>query len=237
MTWVKICGTTNLADANTAVEAGADALGFIFAESPRRISPAEAGKIIQQVPAAIEKVGVFVNETPERMHQIIDQAGLTAVQLQGDETPDIADELKRLCARRRGRLHIFKALGVAKGIEGVIRDFTSSASIDGVLLDSFAARAAGHAEGENKTARGGTGKTFDWKRAAAFVPGMAKKTRVIIAGGLAPTNVSEAIHTLSPWGVDVCSGVEESPGHKDPDKIREFVIAARAATQRRTSSK
>ena len=237
MTWVKICGTTNLPDAATAAEAGADALGFIFAESPRRISPAEAGKIIQQLPAAIEKVGVFVNEAPVRMLQIIDEAGLTAVQLQGDETPDIADELKRLCAQRRGRLHIFKALGVAKGIEGVIREFASSTAIDGVLLDSFAARAAGDAEGVNKTARGGTGKTFDWKRAAAFVPGVAKKTRVIIAGGLAPTNVSEAIHTLSPWGVDVCSGVEASPGHKDPDKIRAFLIAAHGAAQRQASSK
>lgn len=234
MTWVKICGTTNLADANAAVADGADALGFIFAESPRRIAPAEARKIIEKLPAAVEKVGVFVNETPARMHQIITETRLTAVQLQGDETLDIADELKRLCASRRGRLRIFKALGVATGVEGVIREFTSSASIDGVLLDSFAARAAGRVEGKHRAARGGTGRTFDWKRAAAFVPGLARRTRVIIAGGLSPANVREAIHMLSPWGVDVCSGVEESPGHKDPAKIREFMQAARAASGRRS---
>jgi len=235
MTWVKICGNTNLADANAAVAAGADALGFIFAESPRRIAPAEARQIIEKLPATVEKVGVFVNETPARMHEIIAEAGLTAVQLQGDETTDIAGELKRLCSRRRP-LHIFKALGVAKGIEGILREFTASACIDGILLDSFAARAAGHADSSEKTARGGTGKTFDWKRAAAFVPGLAKQRRVIIAGGLSPENVSEAIHLLSPWGVDVCSGVEERPGRKDPDKIREFVRAVRAATKHRTAS-
>jgi phosphoribosylanthranilate isomerase len=112
----------------------------------------------------------------------------------------------------------------------VIREFTAKASIDGVLLDSFAARAAGHVEGKHQTARGGTGKTFDWKRAASFVPGLAKKTRVIIAGGLSPENVQEAIHILNPWGVDVCSGVEQSAGRKEPSKVRKFVQAARAAS-------
>lgn len=228
MTWVKICGTTNLADANAALAAGADALGFIFAESPRQITPAAARKIIEQLPATVEKVGVFVNETPERMHEIISEARLTAVQLQGEETSEIAEELKRLTARSRGRLRIFKALGVAKGIEGMIREFTSSSSpVDGVLLDSFAARAAGQTAAGTKAARGGTGKTFDWKRAAAFVPGLAKRTRLIIAGGLSPENVGEAIRLLLPWGVDVCSGVESSPGHKDADKIREFMKAVR----------
>jgi phosphoribosylanthranilate isomerase len=235
MTWIKICGTTNLADANAAIEAGADALGFIFAESPRHVTAGEAAQIIAKLPATVEKVGVFVNETPERMHEIIVDTGLTAVQLQGEETTETAEELRRLCARRRGPLHIFKALGVAKGIEGIIREFAASPSVDGVLLDSFAARAAGIAEGTSKVARGGTGKTFDWKRAAAFVPGLAKRTRVIIAGGLSPENVTEAIHVLSPWGVDVCSGVEAAPGKKDAGKVREFIRAARAASRRRVA--
>jgi phosphoribosylanthranilate isomerase len=234
MTWVKICGTTNLADAAASVDAGADALGFIFAESPRRITPEQAREIISQLPPHVEKVGVFVNETPARIYEIITEAGLTAVQLQGDETADIANELKRLKAKRHGQLRVFKALGVAPGVEGMLREFTSSSAVDGVLLDSFAARAAGHAEGTQDVARGGTGKTFDWKRAASFVPGLARRTRVIIAGGLSPGNVTEAIQTLNPWGVDVCSGVESSPGHKDPDKIREFVTAARAAGGNRT---
>jgi len=236
MTWVKICGTTNLADANAAVDAGADALGFIFAESPRRITPAEARKIIERLPDSVEKVGVFVDEMPERMHEIIRETGLTAVQLQGDETTETADKLKRLNTQRRGPLHIFKALAVGEGIEGAIREFTSSAAIDGVLLDSFAARAAGHTDGKQINARGGTGKVFDWKRAAAFVPGLAKGRRVIIAGGLSPDNVAEAIHMLSPWGVDVCSGVEESPGHKDAVKIRSFMRAVHAAPRRRAAS-
>ena len=229
MTWVKLCGTTNLEDAQLAVAAGADALGFIFAESPRRITPAGARAIIEQLPPSVEKVGVFVNETPARMHDIIGLAGLTAVQLQGEETPEAAAQLRQLCASRRGQLRIFKALGMAQGIEGVMRDFTVTSAIDGVLLDSFAARAAGQAEGEHHVARGGTGKTFDWKRAASFVPGLAKRTRVIIAGGLSPANVGEAIRTLSPWGVDVCSGVEQSPGRKDAAKVRDFVTAARSA--------
>jgi phosphoribosylanthranilate isomerase len=229
MTWVKICGTTNLEDAKSAVAAGADALGFIFAESPRRIAPAEAAAIIEQLPKEVEKVGVFVNESPARIREIIGIAGLTAVQLQGEETPETAEELKRVSSTGRRSLRVFKAIGVSAGVEGVIREFTAKASIDGVLLDSFAARAAGQVEGKHQTARGGTGKTFDWKRAASFVPGVAKKTRVIIAGGLSPANVEEAIHTLNPWGVDVCSGVEASPGHKDAGKVREFVQAARAA--------
>ena len=230
MTWVKICGTTNVEDAKAAVAAGADALGFIFAESPRRITPAEAAAIIEQLPKEVEKVGVFVNESPARICEIIEVTGLTAVQLQGEERPEVADELKRMSAARHRTLRVFKAIGVSAGVEGVIREFTAKASIDGVLLDSFAARAAGHVEGKHQTARGGTGKTFDWKRAASFVPGVAKKTRVIIAGGLSAANVEEAIQTLNPWGVDVCSGVEASPGHKDVFKVGEFVKAARAAS-------
>jgi phosphoribosylanthranilate isomerase len=228
MTWVKICGTTNLVDADAAVAAGADALGFIFAESPRRITPAEARNIIQELPSSIEKVGVFVNESPARIHEIIVETGLTAMQLQGEETTEMADELRGLCSSRSAPLRIFRALGVANGIEGVMREFTASASIDGVLLDSFAAQGDGGAN----TARGGTGKTFDWKRAAAFMPGLAKRTRVIIAGGLAPENIGEAIRILNPWGVDVCSGVEQSPGKKDEAKLREFMKAVRAATKR-----
>lgn len=225
MTWIKICGTTNLEDAKTAFTAGADALGFIFAKSPRRITPEKATEIIAELPREVGKVGVFVNETPERMYELIGDLKLTGVQLQGEETAEVASKLRRLAARRNGRLRIFKAVGVGPGMEGVLRAFAAETAIDGVLLDSFAARAAGHSEGD--VARGGTGKTFDWKRAQSFVPGLAKSTRVVIAGGLSPDNVAEAIAMLSPWGVDVCSGVEQSPGVKDPEKVRAFVQAAR----------
>lgn len=225
MTWIKICGTTNLEDAKTAVIAGADALGFIFADSPRRITPEKAAKIIAELPREVGKIGVFVNETPERMYELIGDLKLTGVQMQGEETTEVALKLRRLAASRNGRLRIFKAVGVGRGMEGVLRAFAAEASIDGVLLDSFAARAAGNSDAHS--ARGGTGKTFDWKRAQSFVPGLAKSTRVIIAGGLSPDNVAEAIAMLSPWGVDVCSGVEKSPGVKDPAKVKAFVQAAR----------
>jgi phosphoribosylanthranilate isomerase len=228
MTWIKICGMTNLEDAKAAVAAGADALGFIFAESPRRIAPEQARDIIRVLPGQLAKFGVFVNETPAHMRDIISECGLTGAQLQGEESAEIAGELRRLLAGRTGRLRIFKALGVSRGIEGALRDFAAAKALDGVLLDSFAERAAGHADG--RSARGGTGKVFDWKRAQSFVPGLAKSTRVIIAGGLSPQNVAEAIAMLSPWGVDVCSGVEKSPGVKDPDKVRAFIEAARAAS-------
>ena len=227
MTWIKICGTTNLDDARAAVSAGADALGFIFAESPRRITPEKAAVIVPELPREIGKIGVFVNESPGRMHELVCELRLTGVQLQGDETADTARELRRLASSRIGRLRIFKAVGVGPGMEGALRSFAGAPEIDGLLLDSFAARAAGHADG--KRARGGTGKTFDWKRAQSFVPGLSKSTRVIIAGGLSPDNVAEAIAMLSPWGVDVCTGVEKSPGIKDANKIREFVETARAA--------
>ena len=229
MTWVKICGTTNVTDAKAALAAGADALGFIFAESPRRVTPAQARRIIEKLPPVVAKVGVFVNETPERIHEIMAEVGLTAVQLQGDETVEVAEKLKRIANRREGRFRIFKAVGVASGVEGIIREFAMSSAIDGILLDSFAARAAGHGAGRDRSARGGTGKAFNWRRAAEFVPGLSRRTRVIIAGGLSPENVAEAISVLDPFGVDVCSGVEKAPGHKDPEKLRAFMAAARAA--------
>ena len=127
MTWIKICGTTSLDDAKLAVAAGADALGFIFAKSPRRIDPAVARAIIEELPQTVEKVGVFVNETPARMHEIIDFTGLTAVQLQGEETSQAIEELRKLCSNRRP-LRVLKALGVANDVESVLSDFTAAAA-------------------------------------------------------------------------------------------------------------
>src|SRR6185312_7612518 len=146
MTWIKICGTTNLDDARAAAASGADALGFIFAESPRKIAPEKAAEIVRELPPEVGKIGVFVNETPERMYEMIGDLGLTGVQLQGEETAETARELRRLATSRKGQLRIFKAIGVGRGVEGVLRSFAGAPSIDGVLLDSFAARAAGHAE-------------------------------------------------------------------------------------------
>lgn len=230
MTWLKICGTTNREDALAAVNAGADAVGFVFGPSARRITPEAAAEIAAALPRSIEKVGVFVNESAERIAGIAQQVGLSAVQLHGDETAEFARTLFRDAgghARGRARLRVFKAVSMFPGIESVLRGFTASDAIDGLLLDSVVVQPAAVGAG-TETIRGGTGVTFDWKRAADFVPGIAQRTRVILAGGLSPSNVVEAVRMLRPWGVDVCSGVEAAPGRKDHQKIWAFVSAVRS---------
>ena len=227
MTWIKICGNTSLEDALGAVEAGADALGFIFAPSPRRIEPKAAQAIVAELPETLEKVGVFVNESAEHIREVVEQVHLTAVQLHGDESPEFARNLFRLPgSARQSRLRVFKALPVVTGIERALREFAHTPGVAAVLLDS-----AAHDSG---SPRGGTGKAFDWGRAAVFVPGVAECKRVILAGGLTPGNVAGAIEMLAPWGVDVCSGVELSPGRKDPARMRAFVAAVHAARAKKT---
>ena len=232
MTWIKICGTTTGDDALAAVEAGADAVGFVFAPSPRRIAPEAAQEIAAALPLQVDKVGVFSNESAERIERVARQVGLTIVQLHGDESPDFARRLFRSTggsADGRARLRVFKAVSVMAGVEGVLRDFAASDAVDGILLDSAVLRVAGMGQG-TELVRGGTGVTFDWKRATDFVPGIAQRTRVILAGGLSPANVADAVRILEPWGVDVCTGVEASPGAKDHAKIRAFVSAVRASS-------
>jgi phosphoribosylanthranilate isomerase len=216
MTWVKICGMTNLEDALTAVDAGADAVGFVFYEkSPRNISVEAAREIVERLPEVVEKVGVFVNESPERVSAIADEVGLTAVQFHGNEheTPEmyainrrvvfcIPAEWVALTWRNRG-----KAIG---SLMAFPKNLTA------IMLDSG-----------NNGQRGGTGKPFDWAEASMFVSLTSKDTPVVIAGGLSADNVGEAMETLKPWGVDVVSGVEASPGKKDAAKVRAFVKAVR----------
>jgi phosphoribosylanthranilate isomerase len=231
MTWVKICGTTNREDAFAAVKAGADAVGFVFAASPRNIEPDAAEQIAAVLPRTVEKVGVFANDSAERIESIARQVGLTVVQLHGDETPEFARKLFHTAeghVEGRARLRVFKAVSIMPGVEGVLRDFASAEGVDGLLLDSAVLRVGCMGQG-TELVRGGTGVSFDWKRAADFVPGLAQRTCVILAGGLSPTNVAEAVRILKPWGVDVCSGVEASPGTKDHAKIRAFVTAVRDA--------
>jgi len=208
--WVKICGTTNLEDARVAVDAGADALGFIFAPSPRRISPKDAKKIISELPRGVERVGVFVNQKLEIILDTIEKAGLTAVQLHGDEGPSLARELAK-------GVRVYKAVPVAAAKRG---------------SDEFAAvTAAIFVDAGSAATRGGTGKTFAWDEAAPFIRLLQRRVKVVIAGGLEPGNVSRAIALFQPWGVDVVSGVEKEPGKKDHEKVRAFVKAAKAAAQ------
>lgn len=225
MLWVKICGMTNPEDAIAAAEAGADAIGMLFAPSKRRITVEQGKKITQALPKTMEKVGVFYDESASAIEEIAAEVGLTAVQLHGDESPEFAKNLFRHNSRRtRAQMRVFKTLHVVQGVEGLAREFLREKCVDGLLLDSMVKDSA-----SGEVSRGGTGQTFDWKRTADFLPGIANETRIIVAGGLSPSNVAEAIQALQPWGVDVCSGVERVPGKKDAQKVHEFVSAARAA--------
>jgi len=225
MLWVKICGMTNAEDAVAAADAGADAIGLIFAPSKRLITPDVGKTIAQRVPKTMDKVGVFANASAQQIEDIAAEVGLTAVQLHGDESPEFARTLFRHGGQRsRAQMRVFKTLHVTTGIEGVAREFLMQNCVDGFLLDSVV-----HNPATGESERGGTGQAFDWQRANEFLPGVQRATRVIVAGGLSPANVAEAVRTLQPWGVDVCSGVESEPRKKDWDKLRAFVAAAREA--------
>ncbi|HUG52634.1 MAG TPA: indole-3-glycerol phosphate synthase TrpC [Vicinamibacteria bacterium] len=204
---VKVCGITSLDDARTAVEAGADAVGFVFwPKSPRAVDPDTARAIAAALPPFVLRVGVFVDETPERMRRIADEVGLDMVQLHGSEPP--ADVLR---APRRA----VKAVRVGPGFrpEAALRYDGAAA---GLLLDT---------RGEGDGPPGGTGRPFDWSQAR---PVRAGTSFLVLAGGLTPDNVGEAIAAVRPDAVDVSSGVESAPGRKDPAKVRAFVDAVRA---------
>jgi phosphoribosylanthranilate isomerase len=223
--WIKICANTNLEDARAALEAGADALGFVFAPSPRRISPRDAGRITAALPPAVEKIGVFLNQTSELILDTVEKAGLTAVQLHGDEDVAFAQALLRAAALRHCQVKLFKAvavLGPAGKPSGAALDLGS----DKTAPEIFRALVLDSASSGR---RGGTGETFNWPAAAPWVRLLGRKFSIVIAGGLKPDNVGEAIQRFHPWGVDVASGVEREPGKKDHGKLRAFVQAARAA--------
>jgi phosphoribosylanthranilate isomerase len=199
---LKICGMTRLADALHAAQQGATALGFVFWEkSPRYIAPERAAEIIAALPSAVTTVGVFVNETIDRVQAAAATAGVRVVQLHGDETPEYGAVLDR---------PIFRSMTLVDA-ETVIERWPLATAL---LLDAA-----------DRERRGGTGVTVDWSRAAA----LASRRRVILAGGLTPENVAAAIETVNPYGVDVSSGVESSPGVKDVAKVTRFLENARAA--------
>ena len=222
--WIKICGNTSLEDAQLAVEAGANAVGFVFAPSPRRVTPAEAAAIVRHLPATVEKIGVFVDAPMDEIYSIVRACGLTGVQLHFDAKPELPAKLRKLLGPQLRILRVihFDA-EAAKLLKKQLAEHTRNPHIDAVMVDS-----------QTATVVGGTGATFDWKiaRKTLFQSTKTKK-RLIAAGGLSPENIAEAIATLRPWGVDVVSGVESAPGKKDPDKGREFVARARATKRKR----
>jgi len=214
MTWIKICGTTNLEDALLAVEAGADALGFVFYEkSSRRISVEAAREIVEKLPESVQKVGVFVNEQEDLICSVADKAGITRVQMHGDnEDPHVAD----LVVERRPWIRILPAVSMRHPNPQGWAMMWHPDVVQAFLLDSG-----------TSSKPGGTGEVFDWRNSVPVLGEIKRVGRVVVAGGLTPDNVSEAIGILQPWGVDVASGVEARPGKKDPEKMRAFVRAVR----------
>lgn len=216
MTIVKICGITNLEDARVAIAAGADFLGFIcYPKSPRYIPPAEIAAIqseLRNPNFAIRTVGVFVNEPLESLRQILDETGLDLAQLHGGESPQVLEQLN-------GRA--FKALRPTSlsQAETEAARFASLGPASGpdLLLDAY-----------HPDAFGGTGQRVDWDIAAALAP----TCRLLLAGGLHPANVAEAVARVQPWGVDVSSGVEIAPGRKDHAVLRAFIAAVKGVKRK-----
>ena len=221
MTWIKICGITNLEDALAAADAGANAVGFVFyKESPRNIDPEKVREIVPRLPLEVEKVGVFVDESPERIAEVADRAELTALQLHTGSS--FAEHGHH--AWSFGNRKIYLVLPAAQFLDAGAQWGGSnqrSSEISAIFLDSGTSEQPG-----------GTGKAFDWQKAALLVEAMAKTANVVVAGGLNPFNVAEAIRILKPWGVDVASGVEATPGKKDPKKVQAFIAAVRRTERR-----
>ena len=217
--WIKICGNTSLNDALHAAQEGADALGFIFAPSPRRVTPAEARAITTRLPRSVEKYGVFVDPTFDEVLATVADAALTGVQLHSTPDPGLALRLREYFSRNsRTRVGILRVLHYEIDLSAQLEGLRHDHAVDAVLIDTRSA-----------TAVGGTGLRYDWAAASTSFLAAAPHLRLIAAGGLSPDNVTQAIHTLEPWGVDVATGVEQSPGIKDPEKVRGFILAARAA--------
>ncbi len=204
---IKICGITNKEDALAAAHLGADALGFIFAPSPRKISAERAREIIKALPPFIKTVGVFVDEDPERVSSIVAMCGLDVLQLHGSESIDYCSSFDR---------RVIKAVRLRS------RDDLENLSkyvnvVDALLLDTYV---------PNKL--GGTGITFDWKLAVEA----RRYGRIILAGGLNPENVAAAISMVKPYAVDASSGLEQSPGVKDHEKMAQFIARVRQSASR-----
>ena len=206
MTFIKICGITNVDDALAAVGAGADALGFNFYSlSPRYVTPQDARGIIAKLPMSVLTVGVFVNEdSPASVRNIANEAGITALQLHGDESPEYCREL----ARDR---YVIKTLAVANDFD---LQTVAAYDVEAIMLDT-----------KHIALRGGTGQVFDWSIAQEVNKVVPK---LFLAGGLSPDNIEEAIATVRPYAVDACSALEDKPGRKNHDRMRDFMETARS---------
>lgn len=219
--WIKICGITSLEDGKMAVAAGANAVGFVFAESPRRMAPDAAYNIVVKLPKSVEKIGVFVDSDFERVLSAIQVARLTGVQLHGENSSELAQKIRERADKVALKLHVVRVLHYghnAQDLESTLRASRGNGTSDSLLVDTAV-------EGRH----GGTGIPFDWRAASHIFREHSSHLRIIVAGGLNPDNVGNAVRTLRPWGVDVSSGVEASPGRKDLARVAQFIRKARAA--------
>ena len=203
MVKAKVCGITTPEDALTAANSGADAVGLVFAESPRKLSVEQAREVATTLPAGVLKVGVFVDEEPEEVLRIVREVGLDYAQLHGDESPETVTFL------RGEGVKVIKALRV--------RGAGSLAAMDGYEADLFLLDAW------SEKARGGTGERFDWEVAKSY----GGRGNIVVSGGLTPDNVREAIRFFEPYGVDASSSLEDAPGKKNGERVRRFVSAAK----------
>ena len=222
--WIKICAHTSLADAQLAADACADAIGFVFAASPRQVTVEQVAAVVAALPPDLTHVGVFQTRDFEEIVAAVRAAALHGIQLHGGLDVPLVDRLR---AAFGDRMFLIQTLHwpldqdsaqTEKNLRDDLRTLRRHGGADAVLLDAKTA-----------TAAGGTGKPIDWKRAQEAIAAEAGKMRIILAGGLTPENVAQAIQTVRPWGVDVASGVEKQPGRKDPARVRAFIEAARAA--------
>ncbi|MDD5773286.1 MAG: phosphoribosylanthranilate isomerase [bacterium] len=199
MTKIKICGITKLEDALACIDYGADAIGFVFAESPRRIDRSRCKEIVDRLPPFITTVGLFANQPQKEVDETVKYLHLDILQFHGDESPEFCSNFNK---------RIIKAFRISDKNDLKKLD---NYKVSAYLLDSYDSKKLG-----------GTGKTFDW----GLIKGIKNK-RIILAGGLTPDNVGEAIRECLPYGVDVSSGVEKSPGIKDHKKIKKFIEAVK----------
>lgn len=219
--WIKICANTNLDDAQMAAELGADAVGFVFAPSRRRVTAKDVAKITPHLPASVERVGVFDSRCAEEIAAAVREAGLSAVQLHGGGELVL---VKRLNEMFEGRVGIIQTVHwavddgdeSAKMVQQRLKAIEAGGGIERILIDSQVGQATG-----------GTGVSFDWAAARGLLSDAEYHMKMIVAGGLSSENVSEAIRELNPWGIDVASGVEKRPGYKDRDKLTAFISNAR----------
>lgn len=223
--WVKICANTNLADAQLAVDLGADALGFVFAQSPRQVTVAQVRAITSglRAGAAVELIGVVQTQDAAEIVGVVREAGLSGVQLHGGFNLALVRDLReRLGAGTTIAQVLHWVVGEdaasATRVAGQMREMIAAGGVDRVLLDAKVGSVSG-----------GSGRSFDWAAARAVLDEVRAEgaPEVILAGGLRPENLAEAIRAVAPWGVDVASGVEASPGVKDPVRLREFIEIAR----------